>query len=149
MTKRFYQKVRIDEKTGCHVWTGAVDEHGYGRYLHHGKNRAAHRIAWRLANGPIPYGIWVLHKCDNPPCVNPAHLFLGTVLDNTRDMISKGRNAPRHGEHGGKTILTEEQARDIKRQPRRIGVQRQLAERYGVAVVTIKAIQYGHNWRHL
>ena len=148
MTERFYSKVRVSS-SGCHIWTAALSDRGYGRFLVDGKNRHAHRIAWELANGPIPRGLWVLHHCDNPRCVNPAHLFLGDVVANVRDMIAKGRNAPRHGEHGGKTILTSAQVLEIRQWPRTIHVQRQLALKFLVSVAAIKAVQYRRNWRHL
>jgi hypothetical protein len=88
---RFWPKV---EKTdGCWLWTGATDRRGYGKIFDGaGKLLIASRVAHELCIGPIPDGLCVLHKCDNPPCVNPDHLFLGTFGDNTQDMLAKGRN---------------------------------------------------------
>ncbi len=149
IVKRFYSKVRIDTTSGCHVWISALSEKGYGRFWMNGKKRLAPRVAWELANGPIPNGLWVLHRCDNPACVNPEHLFLGTATDNVRDMIGKGRNPPRHGEHGGRTILTTEQVIEIRNMPRQVDCQRYLATLYGVAVETIQSVQYRRNWRHI
>ena len=77
---------------GCVEWTGHVDRKGYGRVSIEGRQVFAHRVAWELAHGPIPDGLCVLHHCDNPPCCNPAHLFLGTIRDNNLDMSAKGRN---------------------------------------------------------
>ena len=77
---------------GCMEWTGATDPKGYGHGTVNGGHFAAHRRAWELANGPIPNGLHVCHHCDNPPCCNPEHLFLGTMKDNMMDMVSKGRS---------------------------------------------------------
>lgn len=78
---------------GCIEWLGSRDENGYGRVHCGGTPRLAHRVAWELENGPIPSGLCVLHGCDNPPCINPSHMFLGTQADNMRDMVKKGRQA--------------------------------------------------------
>lgn len=91
----FWKKVDIRSGDACWEWKSAKNSTGYG--LHgikiDGKGRCflAHRVAWVLRNGQIPAGMCVCHRCDNPSCVNPAHLFLGTNLDNVRDMDSKGR----------------------------------------------------------
>lgn len=87
---RFWSKV--DRSGDCWTWTASRTRHGYGRIgLGHDRVETAHRVSWMLANGPIPEGVFVCHRCDNPPCVRPDHLFLGTALDNIRDMIAKGR----------------------------------------------------------
>ena len=77
--------------TGCIEWTGAHNEYGYGILRVNRRNIRAHRATWELTNGPIPKGMVICHKCDNPPCCNVDHLFLGTLGDNSRDMASKGR----------------------------------------------------------
>jgi hypothetical protein len=93
LAERFWGKVR--KGAGCWVWTGSRIPKGYGK-IQLGRRgtspRFAHRISWELHFGPIPQGLWVLHKCDNPSCVKPSHLFLGTAKDNTSDMMAKGRN---------------------------------------------------------
>jgi hypothetical protein len=89
--QRFWAKVAKGD--GCWEWTGCRHHQWrYGHFRKEGKNVQAHRFSWELAHGrPVPDGMMVCHSCDNPPCVNPAHLFLGTAKDNVRDMLSKGR----------------------------------------------------------
>ncbi len=88
--KLFWDKVEIIN--GCWLWMASRrSPKGYGQVVRYGKPQSAHRVSWELANGPIPKGLCVLHKCDNPPCVNPSHLFLGTPKDNADDSIRKGR----------------------------------------------------------
>src|SRR3990167_1944062 len=82
---RFWQKVDKHGPDECWPYTGASGSTGYGMFWLDGKNVHANRAAWLLTNGPIPDGINVLHECDNPPCVNPVHLFLGTDMDNVHD----------------------------------------------------------------
>jgi hypothetical protein len=87
---RFNARYAISE-TGCWEWTGALNNKGYGKLCVNGKQIFAHRASYALHVGPIPPGSVICHLCDNPRCVNPDHLFAGTMLDNTRDMIAKGR----------------------------------------------------------
>lgn len=77
---------------GCLIWTGRIDQHGYGRICVDGREMGAHRASWVLTKGPIPSGLHALHRCDTPPCINPDHLFLGTPADNVADMIRKQRH---------------------------------------------------------
>lgn len=92
---RFWAKVRVQED-GCWEWAGGLMWDGYGAFHRDGDGsvkQRAHRISWEYSNGPIPSGMLVCHRCDNPRCVRPEHLFLGTDQDNVDDMMSKGRHA--------------------------------------------------------
>lgn len=89
VSDRFWANVQ--QTTGCWPWTGATSR-GYGKILDHGQMKSVHRVSWELTYGSIPDGLGVLHRCDNPPCVRPEHLFLGTATDNNRDRDVKGRN---------------------------------------------------------
>ena len=173
IAERFWPKVLKTET--CWLWQGAHMTHGYGVLNAGGTNnirRSTHRVSWELHNGPIPDGLAVLHKCDNPPCVNPDHLFLGTQADNLRDMSSKGRNVSqahperlargdrngsrRHpeklarGEHNPAAKLTAESVSEIRRRYALGGVsQQELANAFGVSQPMIGNIVRGHSWRHV
>lgn len=146
--------LKVDKGEGCWIFSGAKlpkEVGGYGWTTYCGEVMGAHRIAWLLTNGPIPAGLHVLHKCDNGPCCNPAHLFLGTHLDNMADMYNKGRNTR------GATArakLTEAQALEIKRtyryeKSRKWSNAKELAAQYGVGVGTISNLVAGRTWAHL
>ena len=88
---RFWAKVC--KTNGCWTWTASKNPHGYGQIRLSGKLTLAHRVSWTIHNGVIPEGLFVLHICDNPPCVRPDHLFLGTQKDNIRDAVAKKRHS--------------------------------------------------------
>jgi hypothetical protein len=92
--ERFWSKVDRQAESDCWEWQADRQTTGYGRFTFDGKVRKAHRMAYALAVGPIPEGMQVLHRCDNPPCCNPAHLWLGTMKDNMADREAKGRTVP-------------------------------------------------------
>ena len=164
---RFQEKYVVNAETGCWEWTGAINNNGYGLLNVDSRSRLAHRISYEIHVGQIPesrdyHGTCVLHKCDVRRCVNPDHLFLGTVQDNTSDMDAKGRrvNAPQIGEKHGNSILTDDAARAIKEILRRhppscnhhsgsAGIQAFLGRWFGVSHITISAIHTGRLWRHV
>lgn len=148
LVDRFWEKVEKPIENGCWVWKAYKDKRGYGQFW---PTRAspvrAHRVAWELANGPIPAGMDVLHHCDNPSCVYPAHLFLGTQSDNILDCVSKGRFNRPFGEGNWKAKLTASQVKEI-RQATELS-QRKLAEKYHVSQWTIKSILHRKSWKWL
>lgn len=139
--ERFFGKVRKDD-SGCHEWTGWIAPNGYGQVSRDCKPAYSHRVAWELANGPIPAGLYVLHKCDNRKCVNPDHLFLGTLQDNVADMVRKGRHAS--GNKNGRRKLSSDQIDAIRRSD---DVQTKIAARFGVSQANVSTIKAGRSWK--
>ena len=163
---RFDSKYSID-KAGCWIWTASRHNTGYGAIGVAGnKVSTAHRVSWMLHRGPIPDGMWVLHKCDVRACVNPDHLYLGTVKDNARDLRERGnpyvpsfpwhdaeaaarRNAklPRGAAHHRSAAkLNEKQVRDIYLSD---GSQSAIASRFGVCQQTVSDIKRRDTWGHI
>jgi len=150
LVNRFWEKVDRRGPDECWEWTGALDNNGYGKIkegVRGSKMLLAHRLSWGLENGPIPKGKCVLHLYDNPRCVNPAHLFLGTQADNLHDMAKKGRS--RRGERHGRAKLTEQDVHEIRQMLKGGIFQRVIAEKYGVTRATIGAINTGKSWAWL
>ena len=137
--ENFWSKVGVAD-AGCWLWLAAQNEYGYGVVWHNGKPVRAHRLSYELEYGKIPDGKCVLHRCDNPPCVNPGHLFIGTRAENTADMLSKGRQNPRTKLSAGDVVR-------IRRIYEEGGVsQRELAAMYGVSQA---GINYAINKRRV
>lgn len=146
----FWKRVSKPSPDECWEWQGGKTPDGYGSAGHKNKSVLAHRLAWELTNGPIPEGMEVCHKCDNPPCCNPDHLFLGTHADNIRDMFAKGRNNPRRGAANSNAKLTESQVKEIRsRYANKDGNTYELAQEYGVSQVTISALIRRKTWGHV
>lgn len=133
-------------ETPCWVWQGAKVKGGYGFVRIDGRPLLAHRVSWAQEHGPIPDGLCVLHECDNPPCINPAHLHLGTRADNNAEKVARGRQSSNRGECNPRARLTTQDVREIRAANRRGESQRSLAERYGVARATISFAIAGRNW---
>jgi hypothetical protein len=109
---RFWDKVDIGDS--CWLWTGSLNHSGYGLFRFRGQSRVASRVSWILSNGEIPKGIFVCHKCDNPRCVRPSHLFLGTHRENIDDMMLKGRAQKARGETASSSKFSNEQTEEIR-----------------------------------
>jgi uncharacterized protein YerC len=140
---------QVEKTDACWNWTSGKDRNGYGSFRGKAGGRVyqrAHRFAYALIHGDIPSGMCVCHSCDNPPCVNPEHLFLGTDGDNMNDKISKGRHRAAFGEDAGKAILTESQVRAILIDPR---PHTAIAADYGVKGATISSIKCRVSWSHI
>lgn len=150
-TERFWSKV---DRTGdCWTWTGTRKEGGYGQFHYGGKTTKAHRVAWILTSGAIPDGMCVLHHCDNPPCVRPEHLFLGTLSDNMQDCAAKGRCAlqrdfPRTGLDNPRGKLTDFDVAVI-RALRPLRDSRELAPIFGVTDSHIRLLWRGAQRAHV
>jgi hypothetical protein len=150
LLNRLMARVEFEPNTGCWLWSGGITGPGYGCIGIAGRVVRTHRLSWELHCGPIPDGLFVCHHCDTPPCLNPAHLFLGDAFANMQDMGRKGRKRGGGGGPGHPSgiaqpwhKLTPEQVVHIK--TRELGV-RAFARLYGVSPGHISAIQHGR-WR--
>jgi len=137
---------RVQKTEACWNFTGCLVD-GYGTVSKNGNMQKAHRISWEEENGPIPYGLYVLHKCDNRRCINPSHLFLGTPQDNMKDRDEKNRQA--RGEKHGRARLTEEDVMYIKRAASSGTSSVSLEQKFQVSRYTIRNIIVGKRWKHL
>lgn len=130
---RFWLKVEIiDDEDSCWNWRGSIGSHGYGQFSLNSRPQLAHRVSFEWANGPIIKGMDICHKCDNPQCVRPSHLFEGTRQTNVRDMIAKNRHC--YGERSKQVKITDEQCLlMIELYMRGTHTQEQLAQLFGVS----------------
>ena len=149
ITTRFWNKV-IKQDNGCWIWTAYTNSDGYGKFKIGKRTCNAHRMAWMLCCGSIPKGMLVLHHCDNPPCVNPDHLYLGTDADNVRDRDNRNRIQHARGIAQGSHKLTDEQVLEI-RMLYNDGKYSEcdIADKFGVSQSTIGCIINYKTWRHL
>ena len=147
----------VDMAGDCWTWTGSVNAWGYGAFMPYRARThvAAHRYSWVLHNGPIPDGLCVLHRCDNPPCVNPAHLYVGTHKNNSDDKRAKGRDFHPLGEDHAMSKLRDCDVLRIRElySFRGVGDGKMsgvaLSREYGVTPETIYAIIQRRNWTHI
>lgn len=136
--------MQVNKGPGCWEWTGSTND-GYGK-LRDGKGGyvSTHRLSWELEFGPIPPGMIVCHSCDNPSCVRPDHLFLGTPADNNADRTQKGRTI------AGRALVTPESVRCIRSiYEARAATMNEMAKMFSVSNAAIQAIVYRRNWRHV
>lgn len=129
---RFFEKYTPEPNTGCWLWLAQAPV--YGRIQHEGRALGAHRVSWELHRGAVPRGLWVLHKCDTPTCVNPDHLFLGTPAANVHDMDAKGRRivGVASPERHGHAKLTWQQIHEIRDMGAAGVAQAEIGRRFGV-----------------
>lgn len=139
---------KVVRKEGCWDWNGVKDKDGYGQIpCGYHKQAKAHRVSWTLHNGNIPKGIIVCHKCDNPPCTNPEHLFLGTKKDNDNDCRKKGRAAV--GSKQPKAKIKERDVIMIKRLIETGVAGYKLGKAFNISKSQISAIKNGKSWKHV
>ena len=148
-TIRFQSKIRKSDE--CWLWTAAQDKDGYGRFRLGDNVVFAHRVAYEAQNGSVSDDICVLHNCDNPPCVNPEHLFVGTKADNNHDkrVKGRGRGGVSLGEAHGNAKLTNTKVRKIRAECAAGSTQLCLAEKYSVSKNAISQIVNRRAWQHL
>ncbi len=144
LAEKLMARCEIDPNSGCWLWTGAADKHGYGAVsTGPAQKDKAYRASFRQFVGPIPDRLHVLHRCDTPACINPAHLFLGTQADNMKDMGKKGRA------NGGPRKLTPETVREIRRLASSGISQAALAIKFGVGSTAISRTVARTRWGHI
>lgn len=134
----------VHKGAACWLWTKGLMSTGYGYIDFQRARHFTHRLVWELINGPIPNGLFVLHKCDNPACVNPKHLFLGTQKDNRQDCVTKLHHS--FGSRHGMSKLSENNVLSIRASSKSA---QDLAKRFGLAPGYVREIKRRESWRHI
>jgi len=129
-----------EPNSGCLLWLGGLNSHGYGHFRIGGILKRAHRASYELHKGPIPAGLFVCHSCDNKACINTNHLYVGTRQQNVDDAVRRKRLKPRRGERNGRAKLTDAQAVEILGSA---GSQSEIARRFGINQVSVSYIKRG------
>lgn len=148
--QRFWRKINKLSPSECWPWTGATNTRGYGKFRVNKKLYYATRMVWFLAHGAQPDGLGLLHKCDNPICCNPDHLFLGSRADNVADMTSKRRNrVPLGSDHSNATLTDSDviAIRRLRATTSLTGVE--IGKQFGVTKSTVARIITRQIWKHL
>jgi hypothetical protein len=145
---RIRERVAINER-GCWIWQGPLFKDGYGGIGIRRTTKRAHRVSYTEFCGPIPAGLWVLHRCDVPACVNPDHLFLGTARDNTQDMLAKGRRGDLNGENHPRARHTERFVWAMRRLVNHGVPIVELASMYGLTYGAVHGLVRGRSWKNV
>lgn len=150
LEERFWAKVARTSDDECWLWMGTKTRAGYGTIVSGSRPRYAHRLSLEIATGSeMPVGTMALHSCDNPPCVNPAHLRVGTVQDNSDDKMARGRGGHAKGSTASKARLSEADVLEIRRSRASGETYASIANRWGVGQSTVWAIATGRSWSWL
>lgn len=144
---RLAKRSRLNPETGCIEWTGALMHKGYGHINWRGKVYRTHRLSYAAVNGDIPEGMFVCHKCDNPKCMNPEHLFLGTYADNSADMAQKKRSTI--GERNPMAKVNTATVQAIRILGNTGMFQKNIAEKFGISREAVGLILRGERWKHI
>ena len=152
---RFWSKVDKGSADGCWEWTGNKHKFGYGTISIDGRPRATHRVSWEIHNGNIPegtgyHGTCICHKCDNPSCVRPEHLFLGSVQENNNDMVKKGRRSSQKGANNPRSKINSTQARVIRRHANRnLMTHKEIGSIFSISSSSVAGIKSLRRWAHV
>lgn len=150
--ERLWAKVDKSHPSGCWLWLGSTYRKGYGKIYAgppRGFTQPVHRVVWEAIHGPIQDGLFVLHQCDNPRCVNPAHLHLGDNGQNMRECVTRGRHKVYRGSTNNRSKLTEEQVMQIRQLRQQGHKTRELAKQFHVSHSLIVEICNRQRWKHV